>query len=296
MPDEPLAPLGVDCLGESSIEIELVFDAKIAPSGATLVDLGQSADFTVGVLEDGLDHEVGVATCLEVVGREDPGEDGVALDRRSDGPSRRPARGCRRCARGRPRRARSRARRASTCLPIAAWTWPMPWPINPAPATKTRSMGCAMASMVRGRPSFDATDAGQSHRAPGPVSGRSRRRRGRRRHRSHAGHRDRRGRFIRVVMAIGAVRSVAVAAAMVRIVAMGGAGGHSLAAGAATAGGRVGVAGCRVRIRRARMRRRGGRRPCCGPRRLDEPRPDARWGPRVAAARASGRRRIRRDR
>ena len=38
-------------------------------------------------------------------------------------------------------------------MPVAAWTWAMPWPINPAPATKTRPMGCAMASMVRGRPS-----------------------------------------------------------------------------------------------------------------------------------------------
>ena len=41
----------------------------------------------------------------------------------------------------------------TTDFPIAAWTWAMPWPINPAPATKTRPMGCAMASMVRGRPS-----------------------------------------------------------------------------------------------------------------------------------------------
>ena len=27
-----------------------------------------------------------------------------------------------------------------TVLPMAAWTWAIPWPISPAPATKTRSM------------------------------------------------------------------------------------------------------------------------------------------------------------
>ena len=41
-------------------------------------------------------------------------------------------------------RARSGSYRA-TCLPIAAWTWAMPWPMSPAPATKTRSMLIARA-------------------------------------------------------------------------------------------------------------------------------------------------------
>ena len=46
--------------------------------------------------------------------------------------------------RSRPAWARARSGSYSTtCLPIAAWTCPMPWPINPAPATNTRSIGMA---------------------------------------------------------------------------------------------------------------------------------------------------------
>src|SRR5262249_51653002 len=38
-----------------------------------------------------------------------------------------------------------------TCLPIAAWTWPMPWPIRPAPATKTCSIAIAPSLPVARR-------------------------------------------------------------------------------------------------------------------------------------------------
>ena len=43
--------------------------------------------------------------------------------------------------RSRPAVARARSGSYSTtCLPMAAWTWAMPWPISPAPATNTRSI------------------------------------------------------------------------------------------------------------------------------------------------------------
>ena len=51
-----------------------------------------------------------------------------------------PRRGCPRSAPGPPRPARGPARRASPRLPMAACTCAMPWPMSPAPATKTRSM------------------------------------------------------------------------------------------------------------------------------------------------------------
>ena len=70
-------------------------------------------------------------------------DDRVALVRIDAALRDRRARGCRQCARGRPAaRARSGSY-STTCLPIAAWTWPMPWPISPAPATNTRSIGMA---------------------------------------------------------------------------------------------------------------------------------------------------------
>ncbi len=101
----------------------------------------QSADLTATSSKTASMTRSASAHVVDVGGRLDPGERRVAVRRRSGGPWRPPDRGWP-AIRSRPASARARSGSyRTTGLPIAAWTWAMPWPISPAPATKTRSIG-----------------------------------------------------------------------------------------------------------------------------------------------------------
>ena len=149
-PDEPRPPRpGSTASASRWIAIELVFEAKIARRRRVPVELPPQLGLDRQVLEDRLDDEVGARPRLGVGGRLDPGQRRLALVGRE-----RPLSTARwrlpRCARV-PASARARSGSYSTtCLPMAAWTWAMPWPISPAPATKTRSI--VIAGSVPGRP------------------------------------------------------------------------------------------------------------------------------------------------
>ena len=135
-----------------SMEIDEVLVAKTAAGGAMPSSPAHSARLDVEVLEHRLDHEVRVGGRGEVVRRDEARQRRVAVRRRRAGPSRRPGRGCPRSGRGRPRRAPASGSYRATCLPIAAWTWAMPWPISPAPATNTRSIVIAPERTPPGSP------------------------------------------------------------------------------------------------------------------------------------------------
>ena len=133
------------------IAIDEVFEAKIACLRRQRVEIAPEGRLDREILEDRLDDEVGVGDAP----RDRP------LARRAPSVAsrsswlRRPlatARSRLDAILSRPASARARSGSYSvTGRPIAAWTWAMPCPISPAPATKTRSIELAMATMVRGR-------------------------------------------------------------------------------------------------------------------------------------------------
>ena len=118
--------------------IDEVFEAKIAPAGATRSRSAQSAT-----------SRPGPRTPPRRRGRRRrprrgrrSGSAAPASRRGPPGraaPWRPTAPGCPRSGRARRSPARGPARRARRCLPTAAWTWAIPWPMSPAPATNTRS-------------------------------------------------------------------------------------------------------------------------------------------------------------
>ena len=150
--------------------------AKIAAGGAIGVELAPERALDRHVLEDGLDDEVGLGGASQVVGRARSARASRRAPRRSSRPlatarSRLPA------IRSRPASARARSGSyRTTAGRSAACTWAMPWPISPAPATKTRSIELGMATMVRGlgdrRSAWSAAAAAE--RVEQPVGGRVR--------------------------------------------------------------------------------------------------------------------------
>ena len=129
----PITSSGRDVAAASSvIGIDEVFEARIALSGQRRVGGAEELLLRLGVLDDRLDQQVGVA---ERVDRRDPRQHLAAvraallvqlaeapLDRSRARARRRPGMSC-----------------SSTSRPDAATTCAMPAPIWPAPATRTRS-------------------------------------------------------------------------------------------------------------------------------------------------------------
>ena len=137
MPANRSRRAGETASASRSIEIELVFEAKIAVR-RELVELSPQLALDVEILEDGLDDEVRVRGSGEI-GVASPAPASHLAPRRSaalrDGPIE---------VAGDPLAARLGPLEVGLVehdrLPIAACTWAMPWPMRPAPATKTLSI------------------------------------------------------------------------------------------------------------------------------------------------------------
>ena len=170
-PDEPLAALAARRPRQGGgSRSRSCSRRRSRPARRQRVEVAPEGRLDGEVLEDRLDDEIGVGDAREVSGRCDPCERRVAVVLARDGPWPPPDPGWPRSCRAPPRRGAGRARRATTGSPIAAWTWAIPWPISPAPATKTRSIELAMPTMVRwsGR-SAPGARGSAARRSAGPL-------------------------------------------------------------------------------------------------------------------------------
>ena len=117
----------------------LVLLAKMASASAAALMRRPRLALERLVLEDGLDHDVVAGSAVGADGRWRCGPVSRRPPAARACPSRPGAPGCRRCA-ACPCRPAPRPIGEGHALPAAALTWAMPWPIRPAPMTKTRSM------------------------------------------------------------------------------------------------------------------------------------------------------------
>ncbi len=134
---------GPTAAARSPMEIEDVFVAKIAASGAATSRSDHSRDLTSTSSKTASMTRSAAPACP----RSAVGSTRARVVSRSSAPSRPLLTARSRLAAIRSRPAWARVRSGSyrsTWRPIWAWTWAMPWPISPAPATNTRSIRCSM--------------------------------------------------------------------------------------------------------------------------------------------------------